>query len=81
MQCNGRNCKLRKDNRSGVKGVYWHPHTRKWIVKMRINKNSKHIGHFDSFMEAVAHRFAVEQCLGWSDCDTTAYAAILMEGL
>lgn len=80
QQCNMRNSKgIYKSNTSGVKGVYWYKRTNKWHAQMGIGyKNKKQIvkylGQFDNFLEAVCHRFAAEQCLGFRDCNTESTA-------
>lgn len=73
-QCNMRNVGNRKDSNSGVKGVSWHKKNNKWQVHIRINGKSKGIGTFTDFTEAVFHRYASEQCLDWSGCDTNSPA-------
>jgi hypothetical protein len=45
---NIQNSKLRKDNASRIKGVYWYPSRNKWLVQLRINGKIKHFGYFDS---------------------------------
>jgi hypothetical protein len=42
------NTDVRKNNTTGLKGVYWHQPTSKWRVKASINGKQKHIGLFDS---------------------------------
>lgn len=60
--CNMRNKGLRADNASGVSGV--RKCNKYWLSHIGIaNKNHK-LGTFENFVEAVAHRFAAEQCIG-----------------
>ena len=35
---NQHNVKIRKDNKSGIKGVYWYKHTNKWCAGIRVNR-------------------------------------------
>ena len=57
---NGLNQKLHKTNSSGVSGVY--PHTPgRWKSSIMKNGKLKHLGHFDSFKEAVAARKSAEK--------------------
>lgn len=44
---NNRNTVLRKDNKSGVKGVYWNPREQYWIAAISYNKKRKVLGHFN----------------------------------
>lgn len=41
---------------------------------MMVDKKSNYIGIFTDFGEAVAYRLAVEQCLGWENCDSSSPA-------
>lgn len=72
--CNIRNSPVRSDNTSSVKGVCLFRRTSKWAVTIA----DKHLGYFSDFTEAVAHRLAAEQCLGWEGCDSTSSALIHM---
>lgn len=49
---NGRNAKLYNTNTSGVKGVTWHAHTRKWLAKIGLNWRTHYVGIFDTVEEA-----------------------------
>jgi hypothetical protein len=44
---NSYNAKKRVDNKSGVKGVYWHKESKKWSVQVTVNKERKFFGLFD----------------------------------
>jgi hypothetical protein len=46
------NSKLRKDNRSGVKGVTWDSEAKKWRAVISINKRSIRLGRFASLEQA-----------------------------
>ena len=50
------NIPLRKNNKSGVKGVYWAAREQKWAAELSINKQIRRIGYFDDleFAELVA---------------------------
>lgn len=43
---NNRNAVLRKDNKSGVKGVYWNPRDKYWTAAISYNKQRKVLGNF-----------------------------------
>lgn len=55
------NSKLRRDNTSGVKGVYWRNKEKKWAAQLTINKKVTPLGFFDHFEEAVVVRKVMEQ--------------------
>ena len=44
---NQQNAKIRKDNKSGIKGVYWFAELKKWKVDIGVNGQRKYIGVFD----------------------------------
>ena len=45
---NARNTKLRKNNKSGLKGVYWFPRDSNWVAQICVNRKRKHLGYFDT---------------------------------
>ena len=58
------NTKRRSDNSSGLKGVVWHPQTRKWRVQIKCTGFKKHVGLYSTkeeaaqaYMEAARVRF------------------------
>ena len=53
---NTRNCGLRRDNSSGVKGVEWYKATKKWRVSIRIGGKRISLGYFPTIEEAAAVR-------------------------
>lgn len=73
-QCQQRNQKNGKNNTSGIKGVCWSNKTKRWRVVIGINKKQHYLGVFKTFDEAVCHRLAAEQCLGWGNCDSNSSA-------
>jgi hypothetical protein len=44
---NNHNSRLRKDNNSGVKGVYWSKQHNKWRVQIGVNGKNKYFGLHD----------------------------------
>jgi hypothetical protein len=44
---NQQNAKIRKDNKSGAKGVYWFKELKKWKVDVATNGKRKYIGVFE----------------------------------
>ncbi|MCB2253456.1 HNH endonuclease [Pseudomonas chlororaphis] len=49
---NMRNTRVRKDNKSGVKGVHWHAGYGKWVARIHKNKRRVYEGYFDSLEDA-----------------------------
>ena len=78
-QCNIRNTGLRSDNKSGVKGVSWRQSRKRWQVRIRNNSKPMHLGFYEDFTEAVAHRLAAEQALDWAGCDSNSSAFLYMQ--
>jgi len=74
MQCQGRNCSMMKNNRSGVKGVAWDGFNAGWKAYITVDGKHKHLGRFDTLLDAAYTRFAAEQCLGFQDCDANSSA-------
>ena len=61
---NGQNQVLRKNNTSGVMGVYWSKPHNKWIARLNYKYKTIYIGIFETFDEAVAARRAAEREYG-----------------
>ena len=53
---NSMNKGLIKTNTSGAKGVVWYEKLGKWNAFVMINKKRKHLGYFNSWVDAVAAR-------------------------
>jgi hypothetical protein len=49
---NNRNCSLRKDNKSGIKGVGWYSRYEKWTARIRVFKSNITLGYFDNIDDA-----------------------------
>jgi hypothetical protein len=49
---NQQNRGLNKNNTSGVKNVYWHKKTQKWIADLRYNGKKKNFGSYSTLEEA-----------------------------
>ena len=80
QSCNLKNTKVRIDNTSGIKGVHLDSFTNKWRASISVNGVTKKLGRFQSFEEAVLHRYAAEQCLGWEYCDFNSSAHKFIAG-
>ncbi len=72
--CNAKNTGNRIDNTSGVKGVTWKKKSQKWCAQIKVNGSCKFLGEHKDFEEAVCHRLSGEQCLNWSNCDSSSPA-------
>jgi hypothetical protein len=51
---NSRNCKMPKNNSSGVKGVYFNKRLNNWRAVIHLNGKYVHIGHYETIEEATA---------------------------
>lgn len=69
-----RNSGNRKNNTSGVKGIYWNKERVKWEAAITVNGKKINIIYCKSFNEAVCARLIAEQCLNWSGCDSSSPA-------
>lgn len=78
-QCNARNSKLPDNNRSGIRGVCIDRRRNKFLSSMMVNKKTCYFGMYNDLTEAVAHRLAAEQCLGWEGCDSCSSAFLHMQ--
>lgn len=57
---NCRNMALRRDNKSGVMGVWWEERRRKWTAYIRVNGRSIHLGRYAEWWDAVCAKKAAE---------------------
>ena len=57
---NCQNVGIKRHNKSGVSGVFWHSQSRKWEASIRINGVSKTIGRFHSKEDAIHARLVTE---------------------
>lgn len=72
--CNIRNQGVSSVNTTGVKGVCPYKDSGKYFAYIYINHKAYHIGSFTDLTEAVFHRLAAEQCIGWGSCDADSSA-------
>ncbi len=49
---NNYNNRIRKNNTSGIKGVWWNKRNKKWCVGIRIRYKNKHLGSFSDINDA-----------------------------
>ena len=73
-QCNQQNCNLAKNNTSGVTGVCWNKHAKKWKARIAIDKEI-HLGYFENLDDAVMRRYQEELANPKWTCsiESTAY--------
>jgi hypothetical protein len=62
---NSRNQRIRKENTSGVLGVYWLKNAKKWRAFVCVDYKKIHLGVFDDFEEAVLVRKEAEKKYGF----------------
>ena len=72
--CNLQNTGNPITNTSGVKGVCWVSERSKWFVALQYQGRAIRGGYFKDFKEAVSMRLAIEQCVNWSNCDSSSPA-------
>lgn len=58
------NSKLRKDNKSGHKGIAWSKSKRKWQVSVSINNKRHHFGAYKNLEDAVKAKKTAERKFG-----------------
>lgn len=49
---NNQNASIRKDNSSGIKGVYWHKITGKWSASCQVDNKRKYLGLHETIEKA-----------------------------
>jgi len=81
--CNIRNTGQRKNNTSGIKGVYWNKRDNKWQAQIMINKRGINLGSFADFNDAVKARWEAEKLYKYPNCcsDSIAYQYLLENNL
>lgn len=64
---NSRNRKIASNNASGITGIHWRKHQRKWHAKIKVHGKCKHLGYFDDLGEAALARKAAEEKYGFHE--------------
>ena len=77
---NMRNSCNPSNNTSGIKGVVYDKTRNKWCPNISVNGKQRKLGRFDCIIEAVAHRFAAEQCLHWQSIESLSPAYKYLKG-
>ena len=70
--CNSRNTGNCKNNTSGVTGVHFLNKQHRWVSYIMVNYKRCYLGYHTDFLEAVCHRLAAEQSLGWRSCNDSS---------
>jgi len=80
QSCNMKNCKIRKENISGITGVSWYKRGKKWRAHIQ-DKNYKllYLGSFASKLEAAQTRYAAEIKYKYPNCQTQSSALKYIE--
>jgi hypothetical protein len=86
QSCNMRNKVVCANSRTGVTGVFYRKRDKNFNAYIRFGGGGgklNNLGYFRDLTEAVCHRYAAEQCLGWHSCDTnsSAYQYLKREGV
>jgi hypothetical protein len=81
--CNSRNCKVGKNNKSGITGVCWYRETGKWLVQIKIPNKNIYLGLYETKLEAAKARWDAEVKYEFPNCNTTssAYQYLLRGGI
>ncbi len=82
-QCNARNSKVSKANKSGVTGVTWDREKSKWAAHIYINYKTIRLGRFKSKADAVKARWQGEKDNNFPSCNThsSSYLYLKERGL
>ena len=57
---NAKNTKVRRDNSSGVIGVYWHRNKKRWVARINVNRKRIELGGYHTLEEAIKVRLEAE---------------------
>lgn len=81
--CNMRNSGKRKNNKSGITGVYFRKDSKKWSAYICVNKKLIHDGSFEKKENAVMARWELEKKHNFPNCCTTSssYTYLKKKGL
>ena len=79
--CNSKNCKISKNNKSGITGVSFDKNANKWGAGITINRIRKHLGLFDTLEGAANARYKAEIDFNFLDCLTKSTAKKYLDSL
>lgn len=72
--CNMQNKQVYKNNTTGVHGVYFSKHKKKYAAQITTRSNQKHIGYFVTILDAAKARYDAEIKYGFNKCQTDSSA-------
>ena len=78
-KCNAKNCKISKNNKSGVTGVTFYKPQKKWHARIKVNFEEFHLGYFKEFHKAVSARWEAEKKYGFSDYNKTSSSFLYLK--
>ena len=64
---NIRNCRLSKNNTSGVNGVWYHKQCKKWVAELMYNRKKISLGLFEDINDAKLATESARMALGFHD--------------
>lgn len=68
---NSRNCRLSKNNTSGVNGVWYHKQCKKWVAELMYNRKKISLGLFSNINDAKIATESARVALGFHDLHGT----------
>jgi hypothetical protein len=71
--CNLRNSRARVKNKSGITGVCWNKTAGVWVASVSV-MGTKYVGSSKELIDAAYLRYAAEQCLGYTKCNSSSSA-------
>lgn len=66
-QENMKNATMKKNNTSGVTGVFWHKPRKKWQVRIWVDQKNKSLGYYDTIEEATKVRQEANEKYGFTE--------------
>ena len=62
---NSTNLGVRRDNKTGVTGVFWYKNKEKWVAQISLDKKIKNLGYYENFKDAFEVRKEAERKYGY----------------
>lgn len=72
--CNRKNCKISKNNTSGITGVTYHNTSKKYQATIMVNGIAINLGYFKLIKDAAIARYTGESKYNFLDCQSTSSA-------